>query len=190
MITGDKDFGISFSCMEQSGYIRHLRVSNEDDPVCYFPPIDGYVPSGMQLTLLLNKNNGHGHGHVLWHPTITNPQKKSFSAALQVVDIDDNDDDYNDESKKYEIAFVDRDNDDNVNDNDDNYNVLSSLWDNLIRALKISISRDYGTDLFRNHMVPSYLKRLEREKEILSSITIKDLYREVKRRRNDDDGDE
>jgi hypothetical protein len=38
-------------------------------------------------------------------------------------------------------------------------------------------------------MVPSYLKRLEREKEILSNITIEDLYREVKRR-NDDDDDE
>lgn len=63
LVMGDAGFQRAFHSVERLGWIRHLRVTNEGDPVCYLPPLQDYQPSGMHLRLRRRQ------GHVLWHPS-------------------------------------------------------------------------------------------------------------------------
>lgn len=126
-LMGDTGFQRAFHCVERLGWIRHLRITNEGDPVCYLPPLEGYQPSGMHLRLRRR------HGHIVWHP----------SGSMR------------------------REDSNNKNG--------TSTWSSLMGVLRSSIVQ--GTDLFQQHMVPAYLKRLEREREALQKLTLNDLYR-------------
>jgi Lipase (class 3) len=124
LLLGDAGFQRAFHCVERLGWIRHLRITNDGDPVCSLPPLDEYRPSGMHLSLRRQR------GHVLWHP--------SGRGGVE-----------------------------HRNDNS---------WRSLMGVLRSSIIQ--GTDLFQDHLVPAYLRRLEREKESLQKRTLNELYRD------------
>jgi hypothetical protein len=62
-LMGDTGFQRPFHCVERLGWIRHLRITNDGDPVCYLPPLVEYQPSGMHLRLRRRC------GHIVWHPS-------------------------------------------------------------------------------------------------------------------------
>lgn len=114
---GDLGFQRAFHLTEKLGWVRHLRIINEGDPVCYLPPLIGYAPSGMHLQL--HRDGGHS----LWYPN--GPGNNTWSGLMQV------------------------------------------LRNSIIQS----------TDLFEEHMVPAYLRRLEREREPLQQVTLNEVYR-------------
>ena len=63
LVMGDSGYAQAVSVVEQLGWLRHLSIKNEGDIICYTPPLQWYVPSGMHLRL---HRNG---GHLFWHPS-------------------------------------------------------------------------------------------------------------------------
>ena len=114
---GDFGFQRAYQRAEQLGWIRHVRVISQGDPICYMPPLAKYMPAGMHLQL------HRGSGFSLWRP-------------------------------------------DGPGNN---------TWSSLIQMLRFSLTQ--RSDLFNEHSIPSYLRRLEREKEALSLVRLNDLYR-------------
>lgn len=159
MLAGDESFAMALCYLEQTERLRYLRVIKGDDPVCYFPPLEGYTPSGLQL--LLNRD----HGHVLWHPRT---RRKFVPTALDSADEGDR---FRKHLHRDTIGTV------YACTTDGDMAETANSWPNLIRALVHSLHR--GTDFFRHHMVPSYLGQLEREREYLSQITLDGLHHEV-----------
>jgi hypothetical protein len=117
LCVGDFGFQRAFQRAEGLGLIRHLRIINQGDPVCYLPPLINYMPSGMHLQL--HRKSGFS----FWRPNGPG----------------------------------------------------NNTWSSLIQVLRFSIMQ--RSDVFDEHSVPSYLRRLEREKEALSLLTLDDLYR-------------
>jgi pimeloyl-ACP methyl ester carboxylesterase len=62
LLVGDANFQRAFSSLEGRGWIRHLRITNEKDPVPCLPPFAWFKPVGMHLELLRDG------GHTLSHP--------------------------------------------------------------------------------------------------------------------------
>mmetsp|Transcript_9575 Transcript_9575/g.23856 ORF Transcript_9575/g.23856 Transcript_9575/m.23856 type:complete len:513 (-) Transcript_9575:169-1707(-) len=154
MVTGDANFARALWQLEQTERLRYLRVANEDDPVCYYPPLEGYALSGMQLRF-----NRHS-GHALWHPRT----RRKFLPSTP-------DSDHHNEHLHRDTSLY-------ACTNSDMTEAINS-WPNLIRALhsskKLGTGFIYNHVTIRDHMVPSYLRQLEREKEFLSQITLADL---------------
>ena len=61
LLLGDAAFSKSVAHLETLGWLRHLSITNQHDPVPCLPPFDWYKPVGMQLELL------QGKGHIIRH---------------------------------------------------------------------------------------------------------------------------
>ena len=61
LLIGDDHFRQAFEKSEALGWIRHLRITNDNDPVPYLPPFSWYRPVGMHLRL--NQQEGFSISH-------------------------------------------------------------------------------------------------------------------------------
>jgi hypothetical protein len=191
MITGDAHFGRTLSYLERNDGLRYLRVTNEDDPVVYFPPLEEYALSGMQLRL------NREHGHALWDPrtgrnyapfTLNSARNKSSRwkhldrdtvGALYLRPKDDRTEstDSGDEVPGWNHPHQEAIGVMYTRTRVDDMEEFANSWPNLIRALKYSFHGK--TDYIRDHSIPSYLGRMERESEYLSRITLNSWHHEV-----------
>ena len=57
LLVGDRQFQSAFRKLESKGWIQHLRITNDDDPVPYLPPFSWYRPVGVHLCL--KQNDGY-----------------------------------------------------------------------------------------------------------------------------------
>ena len=58
---GDQTFQDAFELAEQRGWINHLRITNDDDPIPLLPPFPWYKPVGVHLQL--SNRNGFQISH-------------------------------------------------------------------------------------------------------------------------------
>lgn len=61
LLVGDATFRTAFQQLEAKGWLRHLRITNQHDPVPCLPPFQWYQPQGMHLQLL--QDSGYQLGH-------------------------------------------------------------------------------------------------------------------------------
>lgn len=128
LMLGDAAFQKSVEQLEALGWLRHLSVTNQHDPVPCLPPFDWYKPVGMQLKLL------HKQGHVMGHHAYSNNHRLH------------------------------------------QHNKFSALWESF-QASALSSGSIY--DWLKPHMVPEYLRRLERERPALEKLYLNDCYRNM-----------
>ena len=97
LLVGDAAFQQAFARLEQVGWIRHLRITNEHDPVPCLPPFTWYKPVGMHLRLLdqpsssttttTTSQNDMPQGHYLQHAShvdhVRMPPINSFTSLWQ-----------------------------------------------------------------------------------------------------------
>ena len=125
LMVGDATFQKAFERFEALGWIRHLRITNEFDPIPCLPPFDWmYKPVGMHLELLAKE------GHVLEHHSYsTRSRLNSFSGLY----------------RSYQA---------------------SGAWEGGIQKW------------IESHLIPEYLRRLEREKGKLLNMSLNHCYRD------------
>jgi pimeloyl-ACP methyl ester carboxylesterase len=124
LLIGDEHFGRAFQRLEALGWIRHLRITNDNDPVPYLPPFSWYRPVGMHLRLF--QKGGYSLSH---------------AAATR------------------------------------NESPENSTWRFLWQAVRESPS---VAEFLEPHYVSEYLRRLEKEKQSLTGMTLNDCYRDPK----------
>jgi pimeloyl-ACP methyl ester carboxylesterase len=61
LLVGDEQFQCAFERAESLGWIRHLRITNDNDPVPHLPPFSWYKPVGVHLQL--NQDTGYSISH-------------------------------------------------------------------------------------------------------------------------------
>ncbi len=128
LLVGDQGFRSAFEGMEKMGWIRHLRISNQHDPVPNFPPFTWYKPVGMHLNLM------HGRGFELIHAS-REEDAQMLSGGRGIVST-------------------------------------------INRILQSYQEAGHNLDLFLGwHMIPAYLRRLERNKDALKALSLNECYR-------------
>jgi len=129
LAVGDESFQSAFGEAERRGWVRHLRVTNEDDPVPKLPPFPWYKPVGMNLKLC--RKSGYALSH-----------SSSLDSAVSG-------------------------------------NSFTELWH--------ATYDNTGSieDILKPHLLPEYLRRLERVKDELVSKSMNDLYMNVVQRNHE-----
>ncbi|KAL7564487.1 hypothetical protein ACA910_017954 [Epithemia clementina (nom. ined.)] len=155
LLVGDAAFQQAFERLERKGWIRHLRITNQHDPVPCLPPFTWYKPVGMHLRLLADQtttdNNGSGDNNKYSMNNNLNGHQQGSMVG-------------------YQLEHATRTNDASISAGVPPINTFSALWESYQAAGSLE-------QLQAPHFIPEYLRRLEREKSRLQSLSLNECYR-------------